>query len=77
MPGLFFFPQSFPNLTRSSDSYNKILLQKQAALHARADYPGNFEHGCLNGILARRRSLSIVFVIQVRTDAEAVLLSIA
>lgn len=35
-----------------------MLLQKQAVLHARDDYPGNFGHGCLNGILARLRSLN-------------------
>lgn len=55
---VFFSPQSFPNLTGSSDNSNKMLLQKQAVLHARDDYPGNFGHGCLNGILARLRSLN-------------------
>lgn len=55
---LFFSPLSFPNFTGSSDNSNKTVLHKQAVLHARDDYPGNFGHGCLNGILAKLRSLN-------------------
>lgn len=42
-----------------------MLLQKQAVLHARDDYPGNFGHGCLNGIQVSLNCL----VLQMCADA--------